>query len=523
MDKKVDVAILGGGLSGNLLARQLRMSLPDVSVALFERDTERSYKVGESTVEIASHYLVHRLGLGRYLYEEHLPKNGLRFFFDTEAKDAPLHEMSELGLAHLPPYPSFQLDRLRMEEDLLRMNAADGVDVHQGARVHGLELSSNGAHHFSVEEDAESHAYQARWVVDTTGRGGMISRLQGLKVAEDEHRVGSSWARFRGVADIDGVEHPEFRARAEHTARFLSTNHFCYRGHWLWFIPLGHGVTSVGLVTERSGWDRSLTTPQGLRTRLDEHRVVRDLLGNAELLDHGFLTQLGFGAKRIFSPDRWAVVGDAAAFVDPFYSQGTDFIGIECDLVTDLIRRDVAGDEIKRSADLYEEFLQFRIDVTRLLYVDLYPTLGSYELFKAKVFFDTALYYNLWFDSFADEEHLDRRALKSLLRRRGPIRAVMESFRKLFAAAGEELHARGDYYTGNTGRSLYGREVFGPLEKVGGGRSRHEVDVRTEEIFNQTRAMVLGLLRGQDLTPEPWSLPRYAEEPDLLSPAGVNT
>lgn len=522
MERKVDVAILGGGLSGNLLARQLRMSLPDLSVALFERDTERSYKVGESTVEIGSHYLVHRLGLARYLYEEHLPKNGLRFFFDTEKKDAPLHEMSELGLAHLPPYPSFQLDRLRLEQDLLRMNAQDGVDVRQGARVHRLELSRGGVHRFEVEDDSGSQPWQARWVVDTTGRGGMIARLEGLKVAEDEHRVGSSWARFGGVADIDGVEQEEFRARAEDTARFLSTNHFCYRGHWLWFIPLGHGITSVGLVTQREGWDRGLTTPQGLRTRLDEHRVVRELLANAQMLDHGFLTQLGFGARRVFSADRWAVVGDAAAFVDPFYSQGTDFIGIECDLLTDLIRRDVAGEEMAKSADLYEEFLQFRIDVTRLLYIDLYPTLGSYELFKAKVFFDTALYYNLWFDSYANDEHLDRRALKSLLRRRGPIRAVMESFRKLFAAAGEELHAGGRYYEGNLGRSFLGREVFGPLQRVGAGRSRHEVDTRTEEIFNQTRAMVLMLLRGEDTQVEPWSLPRYAEEPDLLASLGAN-
>ncbi|NOY91767.1 MAG: NAD(P)/FAD-dependent oxidoreductase, partial [Deltaproteobacteria bacterium] len=271
MQRKVDVAIVGGGLSGNLLARQLRMHLPELSVALFERDTERSYKVGESTIEIASHYLVHRLGLARYLYEEHLPKNGLRFFFDTQAKNAPLEQMSELGLTHLPPYPSFQLDRRRMEEDLLRMNAADGVDVHQGARVHRLELSTTGVHLFDVTQDAGSQRWQARWVVDTTGRGGMIARLEGLKLSEDQHRVGSSWARFRGVADMDGAEHTEFRARAEHTARFLSTNHFCYRGHWIWFIPLGHGVTSVGLVTQATGWDRSLTCPEGLRARLDEH------------------------------------------------------------------------------------------------------------------------------------------------------------------------------------------------------------------------------------------------------------
>ena len=65
--RTVDIAILGGGLAGNLLARQLRRNLPGLSLALFERSRETSFKVGESTVEIASNYLIRRLGLSTYL------------------------------------------------------------------------------------------------------------------------------------------------------------------------------------------------------------------------------------------------------------------------------------------------------------------------------------------------------------------------------------------------------------------------------------------------------------------------
>ena len=85
-----DVAIVGGGLAGNLLARQLRRRLPDLCVGLFERETATAYKVGEATVEITANYLTRKLGLTQYLYENQLPKNGLRYFFDTAERDAPL-------------------------------------------------------------------------------------------------------------------------------------------------------------------------------------------------------------------------------------------------------------------------------------------------------------------------------------------------------------------------------------------------------------------------------------------------
>ena len=142
-----DVAILGGGLAGNLLARQLRRQVPSASVVLLERARERSFKVGESTVDVCGKYLTKRLGLSSYLYDAHLPKNGLRFFFDREDKQGELEALSEIGTGGLIPFPSFQLDRARLEEDLLRFNGEDGVDVRLGVRV--AEVAVSFAHALS--------------------------------------------------------------------------------------------------------------------------------------------------------------------------------------------------------------------------------------------------------------------------------------------------------------------------------------------------------------------------------------
>ena len=55
-----DVVICGGGLAGLTLARQLKLELPELSVAVIDRFKhplpEAVFKVGESSVELGTFY-----------------------------------------------------------------------------------------------------------------------------------------------------------------------------------------------------------------------------------------------------------------------------------------------------------------------------------------------------------------------------------------------------------------------------------------------------------------------------------
>jgi flavin-dependent dehydrogenase len=511
--RALDVAIVGGGLAGNLLARQLRIALPELRIGLFEKATERSFKVGEATVEIASNYLVRRLRLSTYLYERQLPKNGLRYFFDTPERDGPLERMSEVGSVSLPFHPAFQLDRAGLERDLLDMNRRDGVHLRTGATVRTIELGAEGEpHHLAVDDEAGTSGYAARWIVDASGRVGALARQLGLRVPEEDHRLGSVWGRFENVADIDAMGPEEFRARIRYTPRRLSTIHFMYRGYWIWFIPLRGGLTSVGVTGERVARDRELRTREGFQRFLLEHHAVATLLRDAKLVDLGHLARIAYGTRCFFHRDRWGLTGEAATSADPLYSPGSDFIALENDFLTDLIARDAAGEgapALAQRIELYDEFMKFRHEATVLLYAGQYGTLGSFELTCAKWDFDLGFYYNLWATAYLRDRHLDAEYLGSQLRLRPFVLQALRNFAELFRRVERELDSRGAYGRKNAGHFYHGLTNIDFAERVGTERSEDEVMSATLEIFNRVRAqaaVLLGEAAGVDaVAPVPMS------------------
>ena len=143
MDNSTDVIILGGGLAGLTLAYQLKISQPNLQVLVVERNTfpvpEKTAKVGESTVEIGSHYLKHTLGLKQHFDERHLRKHGLRCFFGSPQND--FSQQDELGVSELFGLPSYQIDRGAIENYLQQSLLELGVTILDGATLADFPLS----------------------------------------------------------------------------------------------------------------------------------------------------------------------------------------------------------------------------------------------------------------------------------------------------------------------------------------------------------------------------------------------
>ncbi|MGH1341640.1 MAG: NAD(P)/FAD-dependent oxidoreductase [Nannocystales bacterium] len=396
-DTLYDVAIVGGGLAGLTLAIQISQRTSSLRILVLERATfpmpSAAHKVGESSVEVGSHYYNEVLGLSRALTHAKIPKLGLRYFFPG-SDNARIETRPELGQTHYHAVGSTQFDRGR-QENILRVEAQTlGVEVLDGVRVDDIELSEDDAPHQVV---AESSRFRARWVVDATGRRSLLKRK--LDLAEgNEHTASAAWFRLGEALAVDDMSGDEaWRRQMPFGMRRLSTNHFMGAGYWLWWIPLADGSLSIGLVAdpEHHAFETYNTWPRMLAWLERHEPSTAAMLAPYEDARLDFRTQkrFSYGAKQVFSKHRWALTGEAGVFVDPFYSPGSDFIAFSNDFITELVEQESNGASIDAMAagfnrqylSLYKSFLA--------LYEGQYTVFGNAQVASLKIVYDYSAYW----------------------------------------------------------------------------------------------------------------------------------
>src|SRR6476469_4096839 len=134
-----DVVIVGGAVSGASTAILLKRRRPDLKILVVEKTDRFDWKVGESTVEISAYFLTRVLKQYDHLSREQLPKQAFRYWFVNDRVTL-RREASEVGATQLARTPSFQLDRSKLDEHLLKVAAEEGSEVWRPARVTSFEL-----------------------------------------------------------------------------------------------------------------------------------------------------------------------------------------------------------------------------------------------------------------------------------------------------------------------------------------------------------------------------------------------
>ena len=394
-----DVVVIGGSVAGAGAAHMLRQHDPEIRILVVEQSQVFARKVGEATVEVGAYFLGRGLGLIDYLNDEHLIKQGLRFYFNSDDV-TDLSNSGELGGKFLSRVPSYLVDRAKLDEEVLCRASKIGATVWRPASVKSVDLKEGGPNRVIVSVGEEQREVHCRWVIDASGVAAFVGRKRGWIKTNEAHPLMAVWGRFKDVEDLDGLslsnEFPDWSSQtASH--RGLATTHMMGDGWWCWFIRLKGGDTSVGIVMDQ----RLASLPSEgrlvdrMRAMLDTHPVAKRLLLNAKPIEDDVHLRKNIAyTSDCYAEDGLALVGDAAGFIDPFYSMGLDWTAFSVVGAVELVLSQRRGESLSTQIESHNKCMyQCSRRWFNAIYRDKYEYLGEFDLLRSVVLMDLGLYY----------------------------------------------------------------------------------------------------------------------------------
>jgi len=408
LKNQYDVVILGAGLAGLSLARQLLLHTQrDVLVLEKRKEVPPArQKVGEATVQLSGYYFSKVLDLEEHLLSQHFMKYNLRFLWKTPGRENDSYEdYSQSYIRNLSNVASYQLDRNTLEAELLRLNSASRhFDFQAGIQELDLNLSGNEEpHKLSFTSGGKRISVETKWLVDTTGRTKVLARRLALTKSSSIHH-GATFFWVEGLVNLEkltGLSHLQrlvhkSRGMVGHLPVWLSTIHLMGEGYWFWIIPL-HGKTSLGFVYDRARVpQQEVSSPQKVIERVcNEFPLLSSDLPKRKILDCGHYRDFSYDCLQTISVDRWALSGESGRFTDPLYSPGGDLIALHNTLITDAVLTE-DRDSLALKTRLYELLMWAFYESYVPGYVTGYDTLGDQECFAMKYGWELTVYFTFY-------------------------------------------------------------------------------------------------------------------------------
>ncbi len=336
MSDKLDVVIIGAGPSGAAAAAFLRKM--GRSVEVIEKTHFPRFSIGESLLAqsiaiLDDAGLLPAVEAGGFQF-----KDGAAFQYKDDYKDIYFPDKSSPG-----PGTTIQVMRSKFDKILADGAAEMGAKVVYGEEVTAFESDENGCKLTVRNEDGGVRTIEARFCLDASGFGRTLSRLLDIEVP-------SNFPPRQGVfcQVKDNIDDPTFDRN-----KILVSIHPEHRHVWYWLIPLADGISSMGVVGSPEIIQAAGATEQ---ERLDT--LVGATTRMKEAI-HGYSCSV----KSLYGPS-YALLGNAAEFLDPVFSSGVTIALKSAQLATALVDRQLNGETVDWQKDFSDE-LYVGIDTFR--------------------------------------------------------------------------------------------------------------------------------------------------------------
>lgn len=379
MNTNCDVAIIGGGPAGAVAAALLNKQ--GLRVVVLEKQHFPRFVIGESLLPHCMEF-IEAAGFGDAVRAEpsFQLKNGAAFTWGSRYTYFDFTDKFSSG-----PGTTFQVRRALFDKILIDEAAAQGVDVRFG---HGVAAFDNSGAEARLRIEADDGAYElsAGFVLDASGYGRVLPRLLDLETPSE---LPPRLAHFTHI--VDNISSPTFDRD-----KILITTHPQHRDVWLWTIPFGDNHCSIGVVgtPDKLAGDSETV----LKKFALECPMLAEVLADAVWENEfPFRSIQGYSANvKSLHGRHFALLGNAAEFLDPVFSSGVTIAMHSAKLAADLLVKQFNGE----AADWQREFAE--------------PLMVGVNTFRT--------YVNGWYDGrfqdviYADNRNADiSRMLSSIL------------------------------------------------------------------------------------------------------------
>lgn len=343
-----DVLIIGAGPAGAVSAALLAQR--GYKVLVLEKQKFPRFSIGESLLA-QSLMLLDEAGMLEAVQAAGFQyKNGAAFAWQGKYAEYNFAQKFSPGFGF-----TYQVIRADFDQLLIDEAQRFGAEARFEVEITGAEFVDGQPKITARDAQGKVEVHTPKFVLDASGFGRTLPRLLKLESPTNQPVRVAYYTQVRDRISAGAFDRQKIRV----------TTHPQHRDIWFWLIPFSNGISSMGVVgTEAQLAARGATFDERLWNLTNDDPELRELLKNHEPF-RPVAELKGYSANvRTMAEPGYALLGNAAEFLDPVFSSGVTIALKSAHIAVPLVERALKGERVDWKNE-FETPLRYGVETFR--------------------------------------------------------------------------------------------------------------------------------------------------------------